>query len=227
MGSLYPTLPIAGVLACFTLFGAHALRMRTEKNYREMWGSATLSLLPAAIFWFLVFSGEPDLLKRTMLLIPAGALVGACLFAYAGYFFHDITAAHAESLPASFKEAQLMPTDRGPIINQNVTSYGQQGGITAHTVNVGPQPRNLETTWGAPLKAQILSQLPRDKEITVLALMGDAETSNLALQIHAFLKANGFKLKEDGISHGMFTVPPHGLNFNPQDSTFIVGANLP
>jgi uncharacterized membrane protein YgdD (TMEM256/DUF423 family) len=82
---IYPALPIAGVLAWFGLFGAHALRMRTEKNYREMWGSATLSLFPAALFWLFVIGGEPEMLKRTLLLVPAGALVGACLFAYLGY----------------------------------------------------------------------------------------------------------------------------------------------
>jgi hypothetical protein len=59
MGTLYPTLPIAVVLAIFTLLAKHALDMRKEKNYREMWGSWSLSLVPAALFCLWVASGEP------------------------------------------------------------------------------------------------------------------------------------------------------------------------
>ena len=89
----------------------------------------------------------------------------------------------------------------------------------------GPQARSLENpTWGDPLKAQILSRLPRDKDITVMAPLGDAEAIDLALQIHAFLAANGFKMKKSGISQGVFTQPQHGLNFNPETNTFIVGS---
>src|SRR6266852_5953096 len=145
MAILYPALASAAVLAWFGPFANHALKMRVEKKYREMWGAATLSLLPAALFCLIIASGEASMITRNYLLLPVGALVGACLFAYAGYLLQDIRSAHAEntSSPANFKETELMPTDRGPIINQNVTSHGQQGGITAHTVNVGPQPRNL------------------------------------------------------------------------------------
>jgi hypothetical protein len=96
MGLLYPAVPITACFTFFSVFGAHALRMRTEKNYREMWGSATLSLIPAAIFWLLVMGEEPEMLKRTMLLLPAGALVGGCLFAYLGYVVSDFRSAKAQ-----------------------------------------------------------------------------------------------------------------------------------
>jgi hypothetical protein len=99
MEILYPAGLWAGALACFGIFGAHALRMRADKKYREAWGSATISLFPAAIFWLFVISGEPDMLKRTVLLIPAGALAGACMFAYAGYVIADIKAAKAQTAP--------------------------------------------------------------------------------------------------------------------------------
>jgi hypothetical protein len=90
MGSLYPALPIAVVLAIFALLARHALEMRAKQNYREMWGAATLSFLPSAIFLLIVVSGEPSMLTRNYLLLPAGAIIGACVFAYAGYIVADL-----------------------------------------------------------------------------------------------------------------------------------------
>lgn len=112
----------------------------------------------------------------------------------------------------------------GSIINPS----GGQNTITNN--NFGPQSRNLDSPWGAPLKAQILKDMPRDKAITVMAVMGDAEGFQLAHQIHAFLKANDFKLAEDGISQGVFSKPIKGLVVEPAGEgklIFIVGANLP
>ena len=80
------------------------------------------------------------------------------------------------------------------------------------------------------LKRQILSDLPRDKPITVMTVMGDSEAINFAAQIHAFLKENGFPLAEQGgISQGAFTAPVNELNVRDDGKTrtFIVGANLP
>ncbi len=161
--------------------------------------------------------------SRNLLLMPSGAILGAALFAYLGYVIADFRAARAQSDIRVITEAQLSPNERGPIINQNVTSNNQQGGITAHTVNVGPQPRDLDSSWGGPLKTQMLSSLPRDKDLTIMALMGDSEGISLALQIHSFLKSNGFKMKEDGISQGVFSGVTRGLNFNSETNTFIVG----
>lgn len=114
------------------------------------------------------------------------------------------------------------------ILNQNVTSHNQTGGITAHTVHLGPQQRSLAAM--PDLQAQILKDLPRDKPVKVMAVLGDAETSQFGLEIHAFLKANKFALSEpDGISHGMFTVPQKGLTLetgHKDEYLFVVGANL-
>lgn len=109
------------------------------------------------------------------------------------------------------------------LINQSVTSHNQVGGITAHTVNFGPQPRRLQET----LKAQILSEIPRSTPIKVLALLGDAEACQFAEEIHAFLRNSGFPLAEEGISRCIFSGTIKGLNFNPDTSEFIVGANIP
>ena len=86
MWALYPALPITATLGWFGVFGAHALRVKGEGKYREAWGAATLAVLPAAIFWLIVVSGDSDVLRRSLLLIPRRAcwsmyvcLAGLCV----------------------------------------------------------------------------------------------------------------------------------------------------
>jgi hypothetical protein len=220
MGILYPAVPVAVAIAIFTILARHALEMRTKQNYREMWGAIFLGILPAVVFCFFVGIGEPSMLVRNYLLIPAGAIIGAVVFAYLGYVFADMRAARAR-----FDVSQVVPNTQGPVIDQSVRSYNQQGGITAHSVTVAPLARSLDAPENTSLKQQILTQLARDKDITVMALMGDTESIDFAMQIHAFLKNNGFKLREpNGVSQGVFTQAQHGLNFNTDTNTLVVGA---
>jgi hypothetical protein len=140
MWILYPALPIAAVLAWFGPFANHALKMRVEKNYREMWGACSLALLPASIFWLIVVSGESSMVVRSALLIPAGAVVGACVFMWAGYIVHDMTAKAQQP-----GEAPPVASGDKPPVNitgsGNVVSIGQTGGVTAQTyINQVPQP---------------------------------------------------------------------------------------
>jgi hypothetical protein len=176
---IYPALPIAGVLACFSLFGAHALRMRTEKNYREMWGAAGIGLLPAAIFWLFVVSAEPDMLKRTMWLIPVGALVGACLFAYAGYVVSDIRSA---------KGAQPSPKQEGSLVAQGPTinTWNQSGG--QNTINMGPRYAEI----GQQTIDGIKSKIPAGSHVEVLRGMQDPASSEMAQKISMLVKELGY-----------------------------------
>jgi hypothetical protein len=91
--------------------------------------------------------------------------------------------------------------------------------------------QHIEGHRAAGLQAQILRELPKDKPITVMALMGDGEGIQFAHQIHAFMRANGFMMKEpDGISQGVFSGPIKGLQRRDEKDgsiTFIVGPNLP
>jgi len=102
-----------------------------------------------------------------------------------------------------------------PVVNQgpgSAYSFGQQGGITAGTVNIGPTKRSLSDSRTEPLKTQMLSELPRDKPITVIGLLGDSESVGFATEIHAFLKGNGYNMREPGgISQSVFTPLPKGL----------------
>jgi hypothetical protein len=110
--------------------------------------------------------------------------------------------------------AQTSSPNQQPTVNQgpgSAYSYGQQGGVTAGTIVIGPETRNLNDPRGAQLKQQLLG-LPRDKQILVIATLGDAESYDFGTQIYHLLKSNGFKMKEEnGISQGVFMPPLHGI----------------
>jgi hypothetical protein len=107
MGLLYPGLPIAISIAVFGLLGKHALDMKGKKNYREMWGAFSLSMLPAVLFLLWAASGESSMAARNLILIPAGAIIGGgCAFAWAGYVWNDIVAARAQTSEGIVQVAQ-------------------------------------------------------------------------------------------------------------------------
>jgi hypothetical protein len=111
--------------------------------------------------------------------------------------------------------------------NQGIITQGQFGN---NTIIQGPLARHLSDPRADTLKTQILSDIPKDKPITVMAIMGDAEAIEFAQEIHAFMKANGFEMKEPGgISQGVFTGAVKGVGLRKENDgglTFIVGANL-
>jgi hypothetical protein len=127
-------------------------------------------------------------------------------------------------LTARKSPAASLPTPEKGVIhlgdsyNNNGNNFGHMGPIHNH----GPQPRKMD----AALKQQILNEMPRDKAITVMALVGDAEACQFAEEIHAFLKANGFPLTEDGISQGIFSGVPKGVSFETGSAQLVVGANF-
>jgi hypothetical protein len=76
------------------------------------------------------------------------------------------------------------------------------------------------------LKRQMLSELSKEKRTTVLGIMGDTESCMFAEEIHAFLKANGFNMRESGgISQGVFMPTPRGLIVEAEGDglKFVVG----
>jgi hypothetical protein len=115
-------------------------------------------------------------------------------------------------------QAQSVPAGQMPIVNQgpgSAYSFGQQGSITAGTVNIAPPKRELSDPKALTLKNKMLTELSRDKPITVTALIGDAESIQFAQEIHEFLKQNGFRMKEpNGISQAIFAGAPKGIIFS-------------
>src|SRR5690349_12902851 len=68
--------------------------------------------------------------------------------------------------------------------NQGLITQGQTGN---NTIIQGPIPRRMAEGRADSLKAQILRELPRDKRITVMAVMGDGEAVQFAQEIFAFM----------------------------------------
>jgi len=209
-------LALAGTVSSgFLIFCLNrGLKMRDAKRplAELLWSAGGLIPL-AGVCIFLASTGDQPVTAQRVVLFIVGAAIGGFGLLAAGEYLRPATAQTPGGAPPSVIQ--------GP---GSAFSYGQTGGITAGTVYVGPQARDLNSAWGAPLKAQILKDLPRDQEISVTSIMGDAESSDLAVQIYDFLKANGFKLKDGGISQSVFIPTPHGLGFNTTTNTFVVGS---
>lgn len=101
----------------------------------------------------------------------------------------------------------------------NVTSVGQQGGITAGVVNVEPQPRKMDDG----LKAQLAQLLPdTSRAVTIKSVLGDSEAFSFATQIKEYLVHQGYKI--NGVNQVVFSsvVPPKA--FDPETLTITIGS---
>lgn len=102
-----------------------------------------------------------------------------------------------------------------------------QGQIGNNTINFGKQPRNLDAPQMQGLKNAILTELPRDKAFSIGTVMGDQEAISLAMQVHSFMKSQGFQVG-DGVFQGVFSGPVVGYvrNDKPDGGVeIIIGAN--
>ena len=102
--------------------------------------------------------------------------------------------------------------------NKNIfiTSHNQMGGVTAHTVNFGPQARQMNSQLGDQLKQHI----PNSATIRVVAVLGDGEAFGFANQVLQWLKSNGYS-KAEGVDQAVYTQPVMGQNINKKsDSEF-------
>jgi hypothetical protein len=108
----------------------------------------------------------------------------------------------------------------GPYVDQRVSSVGQSGGITAHTVNMRPPPRDFNGPRMARAKEQLLQSIPRDAKVAVQAAMGDAEAYALSMQVFEFLKAHGYANVEH--LQTVWTQPVTGLALGIEGDTHCV-----
>jgi hypothetical protein len=95
-----------------------------------------------------------------------------------------------------------------------ITSHNQMGGITAHTVNFGPQARQMNDQLGAQLK----QNLPTSATIRVVAVLGDGEAFGFANQVLQWLRTNGYS-KADGVDQAVYSSPVMGQNINKKSDT--------
>jgi hypothetical protein len=99
--------------------------------------------------------------------------------------------------------AAAMSQEKPPqtIIDQSVTSHNQSGGITAHTVNVGPQRLKFETA----IAEELVRKLPQGKPVR-LRSVGSNTDHAIASEYQEFLTRRGFDVTRDVI--GMLMPPP-------------------
>lgn len=97
----------------------------------------------------------------------------------------------------------MAQNDKGqPIINQNVTSHNQSGGITAHTVNIGPQRLKFDPT----IAEELAQKLPKDKPIRLRSVGGNSDHA-VANEYQLFLQNRGFNIANRDVI-GMMSPPP-------------------
>jgi hypothetical protein len=144
---------------------------------------------------------------RNVTLGAIGAILGGSLFIWGGYAWSGYS----------------QKSDPGPERCSNGDNDSEPMGNDCG-VDIDPQPRKLDAH--AELKEQILSILPKDKPIVVMSIADDDEAMSFAIQIHEFLKQNGFPLAENGVSLVFFPAPVRGLQLRDDGKTrtFIVGA---
>jgi hypothetical protein len=101
-----------------------------------------------------------------------------------------------------------------------VVSYAKTGSIVG-MMPAPPAPALVQRTLADPraekFKAQLLADLPRDKPVTVLAMLNHEEGCRFAEEIHAFLGQNGFNMKDARASCDGLVVPVvYGVKFMPE-----------
>lgn len=88
----------------------------------------------------------------------------------------------------------------------NVTSFNQQGGITANQVILSQPNRHFV----GEIKDKFLQRLPNDKNrtIRITSVMGDEEAFAFADEIKNYLIEEGFTV--EGVNRGIFDRPMIG-----------------
>jgi len=124
---------------------------------------------------------------------------------------------HEKWVTANLNKRQSEPTSSA--VTFNVKSVGQQGGITAGVVNVGPQPRQLDDG----VRHQLAELLPdKSYTVTITSVLGDGEAYSFATQIKEYLGSQGYDI--NGVNQAVFTgiVPPQ--RFDPSTLTITIGS---
>lgn len=171
--------------ACF----ARGLKMRDSKHLlmELVWYTVGVFLLAgAALLW--VSLEKEMFVQHKVVLGITGAIAGSLALLSLGEFVRPTATKIGEPEAASSQsESHGKATFNSEKIIQNVTSYNQQGGITAGTVNIGPQRLEFSEALGVKL----LSQMPKSKPV-ILTLVGMSQKDQaVASQFVEFFKSKG------------------------------------
>ncbi len=142
------------------------------------------------------------------------ALIGLSLYAL-DLKFHLIEKLFGGSAYKKYWYKHDQPKEKpGDIVN--ITSYNQSGGITAHTVNIGPKKLEFSEEIGK----EILGKLSRDKPISLQSIGSNCD-QQVADEFQAFLENSGYKISRASI--GMMIPPPdHPIVIQESDREIIL-----
>jgi hypothetical protein len=93
-----------------------------------------------------------------------------------------------------------------------ISSYNQQGGITAQNVHVGGPARHLDED----VKRQIREMIPKEQKVVVSAALGDGESFVFAQEIKDYMGAAGYDV--DGVNQSVWMPPIKGQAINNQSN---------
>jgi hypothetical protein len=100
--------------------------------------------------------------------------------------------------------------------NINITSNWQSGGITAHTVNLGPQPRRL-----GDADVRDLSKIPKSANVKVVCQLGDGEAHAFATETLSWLRVNGYQ-NVSGVDQVVTSSPMHPQAIAVDGNNYVV-----
>lgn len=105
----------------------------------------------------------------------------------------------------------------------HVTSYNQSGGITAHTVNMAPPQREVDSRLVADLKANLAGQSAK-----LISIMGDNESWTFAERLADALRKEGVNAEHTEYRQAFGQQPPQlafGKGDDKYDVSIWVGTN--
>ena len=124
---------------------------------------------------------------------------------------------HEKWVAANLNKQQAAPQPSA--VTFNVMSVGQQGGITAGVVNVGPQPRNIDDR----VRRQLAELLPdKSRTVTITSVLGDGEAYSFATQIKDYLASQGYGI--NGVNQAVFTGVVPAQAFDPDALKITIGS---
>ena len=107
-----------------------------------------------------------------------------------------------------------------------MTSNGEKKGIFNYGSNYGQQNYHeapKQRTLTPEFKAEILDAIPKDRKVSVDAMMGDPESITFATEILIFLRDNGFDIESTMPNQVIFGHPVRGIIFEEDKNRIVIG----
>ncbi len=177
--------------------------MWTERNVVGAWACFMASFFPMVIATLVWAPMANDSIWRISISGTIGAIVGSIVLIGITEIIHGRAQAGSSLSNQPIREIPL--TEK---FAQNVTSYGQQGGITAGTVNIGPQ----RLAFSPDLGNELLAKMSNKKKVIIRSIGGYADQA-VASEIKDFLQRNGYEV----------TLTPIGMLMPPPDHKISLG----